>query len=89
MPNGLNVNHAKWKKESQLKSMDRYVCPCTYRYVCTWTDMYALPKVSTDFSVGDNINCHSGHEELETMPSTKKDKKKVSNAKERVWDKVT
>lgn len=34
-----------------------------------------LPKVCADFSIEDNTNCHSGHEELETTPRAKKIRK--------------
>lgn len=44
----------------------------------------------TDFSVEDNINCHSGHEELETTPRAKKIRKNSTpwNVNGIKWHKV-
>ena len=59
---------------------------------CQLIDLYfprGLPKVWLDFSVEDNINCHPGHEELETTPKAKKIREKVSNVMECVYEKVT
>ena len=59
---------------------------------CQLLDLYFARgklKVWLDFSVEDNINCHPGHEELETTPRAKKIRKTLSNVMECVYEKVT